>query len=85
VNDRLRSPGVGVTGKQNVDAIDGARESDVGVDVTLKSGIAFSVRLHRRRFALVGEEHDEIDVVSELVDRALYGFRWDSDVEWSDE
>ena len=52
-----------MAGEVDVDAFDGAREPDIGVDVALEARVAFSVGLHGRGLALVGEEDDEIDVV----------------------
>ncbi len=62
--DGCGSAGICVAREQNVDPIDGARECYVGIDITLQSRVALRVGLHRCRLPLMGEEHDEVDLVA---------------------
>ncbi len=85
MHDGFRRARIGVAREQHVDTGYRACEVNIGIDIALQTRIALGIGLHGRRLALVREQHDEIDVVTKLVDRALHGFGRHRDIERCDE
>ena len=84
VHDGLGCAGIGMTGEQHIDTGYGTGKIDVGIDVALQARIALGIGLHGRGLALVREQYNEVDLIAQLINRALHCFGRHRDIQWCD-